>query len=76
MDWKSVGSVDDVEAGVLAQTFGNYDAGRGLVVLEQRCHDARQSQGRAVECVAELCLFVGCAVAAFEAVSLICLEVG
>jgi len=68
-------SVDDVEAGVFAQALGHYDAVGCLVVFEQRCHYARKRESRAVECVAQTSLLVFGAVAAFEAVGLVCLEV-
>ena len=69
-------SVDDVEAGVLAEHFGHDDALGRLIVLEQRGHDARQGQGRAVEGMTEMCLLVLAAVTALEAVGLIGLEIG
>ena len=69
-------SVDDVEAGVFAQAFGDDDAFGGLVVLKQRGHDSREGEGGAIEGVAEACLLVLAAVAAFQTVGLVCLEVG
>lgn len=69
-------SIDDVEAGVSAETFGDDDALGCLVVFEQCRHDARQGERRAVEGVAEVDFFVGVAVAAFQAVGLVCFEVG
>ena len=69
-------SVDDCEAGVGAQTFWHYDAIGCLVVLEQSGHDAWQSQGGAVERVAQAYLLVVATVAAVQTVGLICLEVG
>lgn len=70
------GSVDDVEAGVAAQALWNDDAVGCLVVFEQCGHNARQSQCRAVEGVAQVYLLVCIAIAAFQTVGLICLEVG
>ena len=64
-----------VEAGVFAEAFGHHDSLRCLVVFEQGGHNAGQSQGRAVEGVAETGFLVGIAVTAFEAVGLIGLKV-
>ncbi len=71
----SVSSVDDVETGVLAETLGNDDTFGSLIVLKEGCHDTGECKGRAVESVTELRLLVLTAVAAFETVGLIGLEV-
>ena len=68
--------VDDVEASVLLQHLGNAYALWGLVVLEQRSHDAWQSQCRTVEGVAQMSLLVVATIAALESVGLIGLEIG
>lgn len=57
--------VDDVEAGVAAETFGDDDAGGGLVVFEQGGHYARQGESRAVKGVAKVGFLVFATVAAF-----------
>ena len=67
--------VDDVEASVRHECLRNADAFRGLVVLEQRSHDARQGESGAVERVAERHLLVGVAVAAVQTVGLVAFEV-
>lgn len=43
MDWDL--SVDDVEAGVFAEAFGDDDTVGGLVVFEEGCYDSGQSEG-------------------------------
>ncbi len=68
--------VDDVETGVFAQAFGHHDAFGSLVVFQKGGHYSGQSERRAVEGVTEMSLLVIAAVTAFEAVCLICLEVG
>lgn len=73
IDWDL--SVDEVEAGVFAEAFGDDDSCGGLVVFEDGCYDSGQSEGRAVEGVAEASFFVFGAVAAFETVGLVGLEV-
>ena len=67
---------DHVVSEVRLQCSRDTDAILRLVVLEQRSHDARQSQSRSVERVAERDFLVLCtAVTALEAVSLIGVEV-
>ena len=69
-------SVDYIKTGVFAQTFGDDDALRSLVVLKQRGHDAREGESRAVESVAEMGFLILTTVTAFQTVGLISLEVG
>lgn len=69
--------VEHLEAAVGHEDLRHADALRGLVVLDDGGHDARQGEGRAVERVAELDLLgVGMAEAAVEAVGLVAAEVG
>ena len=69
--------VKELKTTVWHECFWNAYAFRRLVVLHQRCHDARQGEGRSIERVAQLNLLVFCtAVAAFQTVGLITLEVG
>ena len=69
--------VEHLEAAVGHEDLRHADALRGLVVLDDGGHDARQGEGRAVERVAELDLLgVGMAEAAVEAVGLVAAEIG
>ena len=62
--------VDDVEADVLAEHFGDYDAFGGLIVFEQGGHDAGEGESRAVEGVGQTGLLVVATVAALKTVGL------
>ena len=67
--------VDDVEAGVGHEYLGNADSFGSLVVFEQSSYDARQSESRTVEGVAERDFLVCVTVAAVQAVCLIAFEI-
>lgn len=58
------------------QSLGDAYSLGGLEVLEQSGHDARQSQGRAIERMAKLYLLVGVPVTALQAIGLIAVEIG
>ena len=66
---------DNIKTRVGNQRLGDADAFGGLIVLQQRGHDARQGQRRAVEGVRQLDFLLLVAVAEFEAVGLERLEV-
>ena len=68
--------IDNVKSRVSLQGCGNADALGRLVILEQGGDNARQSQCRAVQGVAQVRLLVIATIAALEAVGLIGLEVG
>ena len=68
--------VNHIEACVGNQCSGNTNAVGSLVVLQEGCHDARKSQGRTIERVANLSLLVvGSAIAALQSVGLIGVEI-
>ena len=71
-----VGSIYDIEACIFSQTFRHDDALGSLIVFKQCGDDTRECEGRTVECVAEAYLLVVVAIAAFQAVGLIGLEIG
>lgn len=68
--------VYNVESCVFSQALRNHDPFRSLEILEECRYDARERKRAAVERVAEMNLLVGTAIAAFQSVGLISLEVG
>ena len=67
--------IDYLESRIWYKCFWDADTFRGLIVLEDGCHDARKCECRTIECVAELHFLVSIAVATFESVCLIGVEV-
>ena len=68
-------SVYYVETAIRHQGFGYAYALWRLVVFEQGCHYTRQCQCRTVQCVTQFGFLVGIAIAAFQTIGLVCVEI-